>query len=64
MFTINGKDYTHQELNKIWDFFSEDQWDLIITSLNNIKDDQDDSEYNKDIPETIETIQQLWRSCY
>ncbi len=64
MFTINGKDYTHKELNKIWDFFSEDQWDLIITSLNNIKDDDDDSEYNKDIPETIETIQQLWRTSY
>ena len=43
MFTINGKDYTHQELNKIWDFFSEDQWDLIITSLHNIKEDEDDS---------------------
>ena len=64
MFTINGKDYTHKELNLMWDFFSEGQWDLIITSLNNIKDDQDDSEYNKDIPETIETIQQLWRSAY
>lgn len=64
MFTINGKDYTHKELNLMWDFFSEDQWDLIITSLNNIKDDDDDSEYNKDIPETIETIQQLWRSAY
>ena len=64
MFTINGKDYTHKELNLMWDFFTEDQWDLIITSLNNIKDDQDDSEYNKDIPETIETIQSLWRSAY
>ena len=46
MYTINGKDYSHKELNKIWDFFSEDQWDLIITSLNNIKDDDDSSEYN------------------
>ena len=64
MFTINGKDYTHKELNLMWDFFTEDQWDLILTSLNNIKDDQDDSEYNKDIPETIDTIHQLWRSAY
>ena len=64
MFTINGKEYSHKELNMMWDFFTEDQWDLIITSLNNIKDDQDDSEYNKDIPETIETIQSLWRSAY
>tara|TARA_B100000029_G_C16971492_1_gene740181 strand:+ start:333 stop:527 length:195 start_codon:yes stop_codon:yes gene_type:complete len=64
MFTINGKDYSHSELCLMWDFFTEDQWDLILTSLNNIKDDQDDSEYNKDIPETIDTIHQLWRSAY
>jgi hypothetical protein len=62
MFTINGKDYTHKELNLMWDFFTEDQWDLIITSLDNIKDDND--EYNEGIKPTIETIQQLWRSAY
>ena len=56
MFTINGKDYSHKEVNKIWEFFSEDQWDLIVTSLDNIKDDNSDP--------TIETIQQLWRSAY
>ncbi len=64
MFTINGKDYTHKELNKIWDFFSEDQWDLIITSLHNIKENDDESPYNEGIQPTIETIQQLWRSAY
>jgi len=62
MFTINGKDYTHKELNLMWDFFTEDQWDLIITSLDNIKDDND--EYNEGIQPTIQTIQQLWRSAY
>ena len=64
MFTINGKDYTHKELNKIWDFSSEDQWDLIITSLHNIKENDDESPYNEGIQPTIETIQQLWRSAY
>ena len=64
MFTINGKDYTHKELNLMWDFFSEDQWDLIITSLHNIKEDDDESPYNEGIQPTIETIQQLWRSAY
>ena len=48
----------------MWDFFSEDQWDLIITSLNNIKDDDDESPYNEGIQPTIETIQSLWRSAY
>ena len=61
-FTINNKEYTHKELNLMWDFFTEDQWDLIITSLDNIKDDND--EYNEGIKPTIETIQQLRRCAY
>ena len=64
MYTINGKDYSHKEVNKIWEFFSEDQWDLIVTSLRNIEDDDADSPYNEGINPTIETIQQLWRSAY
>ena len=64
MFTINGKDYSHKEVNKIWEFFSEDQWDLIVTSLRNIEDDDADSPYNEGINPTIESIQQLWRSAY
>ena len=64
MFTINGKDYSHKEVNKIWEFFSEDQWDLIVTSMRNIEDDDADSPYNEGINPTIETIQQLWRSAY
>ena len=62
-FTINNKEYTHKELNLLWDFFTEDQWDLILSSLDSFKDD-DNEEYNKGIPQTIDTIQQLWRSSY
>ena len=63
-FTINNKEYTHKELNLMWDFFTEDQWDLIVTSLRNIEDDDADSPYNEGINPTIESIQQLWRSAY
>ena len=49
-FTINNKEYTHNELNLMWDLFTEDQWDRIISD---IKD-----------PEIVSTIQQLWRSSY
>ena len=49
-FTINNKEYTHNELNLMWDLFTEDQWDRIIS---NIED-----------PEIVSTIQQLWRSSY
>ena len=59
-FTINNKEYTHKELNLLWDFFTEDQWDLILSSLDafNVVDP------HEGIPETIDTIQQLWRSSY
>tara|TARA_B100000214_G_C23792770_1_gene546666 strand:+ start:541 stop:741 length:201 start_codon:yes stop_codon:yes gene_type:complete len=63
-FTVNNKEYTHKELNLMWDFFTEDQWDLIVTSLRNIEDDDADSPYNEGINPTIESIQQLWRSAY
>ena len=59
-FTINNKEYTHKELNLLWDFFTEDQWDLILSSLDafNVVD------AHEGIPETIDTIQELWRSSY
>ena len=44
-FTINNKEYTHNELNLMWDLFTQDQWDRIISD---IKD-----------PEIVSTIQQL-----
>ena len=50
-FTINGKEYTHNELNLIFEFFTLDKWDAIITHNSNDK-------------EIVESIQQLWRSSY
>ena len=32
-FTINNKDYSHKELNTMYDFFSQDQWDVIDQAL-------------------------------
>ena len=49
-FTINNKEYTHKELNLMWDFFTQDQWDHIISDI------QD--------PEIASTIQELWRASY
>ena len=49
-FTINGKDYTHKELNLMWDFFTQDQWDHIISDIQDA--------------EIASTIQQLWRARY
>ena len=49
-FTINNKEYTHKELNLMWDLFTEDQWNHILMN-------------NKD-ESIVHTIQQLWRSSY
>ena len=32
-FTINNKDYSHKELNTMYDFLSQDQWDVIDQAL-------------------------------
>ena len=32
-FTINNKEYTHKELNLMWDFFTPEQWDIIQEHL-------------------------------
>jgi len=33
LFIINGKDYSHRELNMIYDFFTQLQWDVIDSAL-------------------------------
>jgi len=35
--TINGKDYSHRELNLIRDFFTDDQWNIIDFALDEYK---------------------------
>ena len=37
-FTINNKEYTHKELNLMWDFFTQDQWDRIISNIDTFFD--------------------------
>ena len=32
-FTVNNKDYSNRELNLMYDFFSQDQWDVIDQAL-------------------------------
>ena len=36
-FTINQKDYTHNELNLMYDFFTNDQWSVILSALDEYK---------------------------
>ena len=32
-FTINNKEYTHNELNTMYDFFTDEQWNIITSAL-------------------------------
>ena len=65
-FTINNKEYTHKELNLLYDLFTNDQWNTIIETLEDKVEDVnnkgDDEVYTYE--EIITTIQQLWRSSY
>ena len=64
--TINNKEYTHKELNLLYDLFTTDQWNTIIETLEDkveeINNFGDDEVYTYD--QIITTIQQLWRSSY
>ena len=59
-FTINNKEYTHKELNLMWDFFTPEQWDIIQEHLTD-----DNGSYCEQSTALIgATISQLWRSSY
>ena len=66
LFTINNKEYTHKELNLLYDLFTNDQWNTIIETLEDkvedVNNNGDDEVYTYE--EIITTIQQLWRSAY
>ena len=59
--TINGKDYSHKDINLIRDFFTDEQWDLIDSSLSEYQDHDDSTEKCK---EMLDIIGNIFRSAY
>ena len=59
--TINGKDYSHEDVNLIRDFFTDNQWDLIDSALSEFQDHEDAIEECK---ETLDIIGDIFRSAY
>ena len=59
--TINGKDYSHKDVNLIRDFFTDDQWDLIDSALSEYQDHDDSTVECK---ETLDIIGNIFRSAY
>ena len=59
--TINGKDYSHKDINLIRDFFTDDQWDLIDYALSEYQDHEDSTEKCKEL---LDVMYQVFRSAY
>ena len=59
--TINGKDYSHKDINLIRDFFTDEQWDLIDYALSEYQDHEDSTVKCK---ETLDIMYQVFRSAY
>ena len=59
--TINGKDYSHKDMNLIRDFFTDEQWDLIDYALCEYQDHDDSTEKCKEL---LDVMYQVFRSAY
>ena len=65
LFTINNKDYSHNELNLIRDFFTDDQWNIIDYALDEYKQSGEVVEVDvKPITKVRDAMYQLLRSAY
>ena len=59
--TINGKDYSHKDVNLIRDFFTDEQWDCIFDAVSEHQDHEDSTVKCK---ETLDIIGNIFRSAY
>jgi|TARA_R100000152_G_scaffold18783_1_gene10722 hypothetical protein len=63
-FTVNNKDYSHKELNKIYDFFTQDQWDVIDQALDCYAQSEKYVGVINDTGEIRDAMYQLLRTAY
>ena len=64
-FTINNKDYTHNELNLMYDFFTNDQWSVILSALDEYKQTGEAVDVDvQPIKEIREVMFELFRGAY
>ena len=67
--TINGKDYSHKDINLVRDFFTDDQWNVIDSALSEYQDH--DEEFLQEqfgssdiLTETTDVMYEIFRSAY
>ena len=64
-FTINNKDYSHNELNTMYDFFTSEQWEIIVSALDEYKQLGESGGFDdKPIIEIRDVIFELFRGAY
>ena len=67
--TVNGNGYSHNDINLVREFFTDEQWDVIDSALSEYQDH--DPEYLKEIfgsedilTETTDVIGQVFRGAF
>ena len=64
-FTINNKDYSHNELNTMYDFFTGEQWEIIVSALDQYKQLGESGGFDdKPIKDIREVMFELFRGAY
>ena len=59
--TINEKNYSHNDINLVREFFTDEQWDVIDSALSEY---QDHDEAYEIVHETLDVIGHVFRSAF
>ncbi len=59
--TVNGKGYSHNQINLIREFFTDAQWDVIDSALSEF---QDHDESHEIVHETLDVMGQVFRGAF
>ena len=63
-FTVNNKDYSHKELNTMYEFFTQAQWDVIDQALDCYAQSENYVGVITDTHEVRDAMYALLRSAY
>ena len=59
--TINEKNYSHNDINLVREFFTDEQWDTIDSALSEFQDHDESYEI---VHETLDVIGHVFRSAF
>ena len=59
--TINEKNYSHNDINLVREFFTDEQWDVIDSALSEYQDHDESYEI---VNETLDVIGHVFRSAF